>query len=255
MLAEERRSKILELLEQEQAVEVSSLVKMFNVTGATIRRDLEALEKEGLLRRTHGGAILPQSISYEPLYSSQKRKNLKEKIAIGKRAAELINDGDTIFIESGTTNFQIAKNIKGRHNLTVVTNSIDIASELLNAKGVHVIITGGDLRKETVALVGPLTERVLSELKVDKAFLGISAIIPGKGMSTASIVEAQIKQLIIQMGREIIGLADHSKFGKEAFAFVAHTKVLNKLITDSGIPQEYIEALKEEGVEVIVCQI
>ncbi|HPO82756.1 MAG TPA: DeoR/GlpR family DNA-binding transcription regulator [bacterium] len=255
MIVGERRNRILEILQEKGAIEVTELAKFFNVTGATIRRDLEILERDGLLRRTHGGAVLPVSISYEPLYSSQKRKNLKEKMAIGKMAADLIYDGDTIFIESGTTNFQIAKNIKNRHNLTVVTNSIDIARELLDSSGIHIILTGGDLRKETVALIGPLAERTLRELRVDKVFLGISAIVPGKGMSTASTMEAQIKRLIIEMGREVIGLADYSKFGKEVFAFVAPTKVLNKLITDSGTSQEYINTLKEEGVEVIVCQV
>lgn len=255
MIVGERRNKILEILQEKGAIEVAELAKLFNVTGATIRRDLEMLERDGLLRRTHGGAVLPLSISYEPSYSSQKRKNLKEKIEIGKRASDLVYDGDTIFIESGTTNFHLAKNIKNRHNLTVVTNSIDIAKELLNSSGTHIILTGGELRKETVALVGPLAERTLKEFKVDKVFLGISAVIPGRGMSTASIVEAQIKRLIIEMGKEVIGLADHSKFGKESFAFVAHTKVLNKLITDSKTPQKYIEALREEGVEVIICEV
>ncbi len=255
MLVGERRSKILELLENERAVEVADLVRIFDVTGATIRRDLEALEKEGLLRRTHGGAVLPLSTSYEPLYSSQKKKNLKEKMAIGKKASELISDGDTVFIETGTTTFQVAKNIKNRHSLTVVTNSIDIASELINAKGIDIILTGGNLRKETVALVGPLAERVIEELKVDKVFLGISAIVPGEGMSTASIVEAQMKRLIINMGKEIIGLADHSKFGKESFVFVTKTNVLNKLVTDEETPEEYIEILKKEGVDVISCPV
>ena len=255
MITGERRNKILEILQEKKAVEVHELVKLFNVTGATIRRDLEALEKEGLLRRTHGGAVLPLSVSYEPLYFSQIRKNLKEKEAIGKKAAELISDGDSVFIESGTTTLHIAKNIKNKRNLTVVTNSIDIAKELLSVSGVEVILTGGNLRKETVTLVGPLAERVLKEFKVDKVFLGISAIVPSKGMSTASIVEAQIKRLIIEMGKEVIGLADHSKFGKESFAFVTHTSVLDKLITDNKVSKEDIEALEKLGVEVIVCYL
>lgn len=251
MLPEERRTKILELLEKERGVKVSDLVRIFNVTGATIRRDLETLEKEGLLKRTHGGAVLPHSFSFEPLYTTKKRQNLKEKMAIGKKAAELIEDGDSVFIETGSTTLQIAKNIKNKHDVTVVTNSIEVARELINARGVEVILTGGVLRKETVALIGPLAERVLREFRVDKVFLGISGIIPTKGMSTASIAEAQIKKLIIEMGREIIGVADHSKFGKECFAFVAPTKVLHKIIVDENVPLNYIEELKKEGVEVI----
>ncbi|MFN3699144.1 MAG: DeoR/GlpR family DNA-binding transcription regulator, partial [Dictyoglomus sp.] len=247
MLPEERRTKILELLEKERGVKVSDLVRLFNVTGATIRRDLETLEKEGLLKRTHGGAVLPHSFSFEPLYITKKRHNLKEKMAIGKKAAELIEDGETVFIETGSTTFQIAKNIKNKHDLTVLTNSIEVARELINARGVEVILTGGVLRKETVALIGPLAERVLREFRVDKAFLGISGIIPTKGMSTASIVEAQIKKLIIEMGKEIIGVADYSKFGKECFAFVAPTKALHKIIVDEKVPSQYIEELKREG--------
>ncbi|PMQ01102.1 MAG: DeoR family transcriptional regulator [Dictyoglomus sp. NZ13-RE01] len=253
MLAEERRTRILELIEKERGVKVSELVKLFNVTGATIRRDLEALEKEGLLKRTHGGAVLPQSFSFEPLYATKKRQNLKEKMAIGAKAAELINDGETVFIETGSTTLQIAKNIKNRHDLTVITNSIDVARELLNARGVEVILTGGNLRKETIALVGPLAERVLREFRVDKAFLGISGIVPGKGMSTASIVEAEIKRLIIEMAREVIGVADYSKFGKECFAFVAPTKVLHKIVVDDKVPHKFINELKEEGIEVLIA--
>lgn len=252
MLAEERRTRILELLEKERGIKVSDLSKVFNVTGATIRRDLEALEKEGLLKRTHGGAVLPQSFSFEPLYITKKRQNLKEKMAIGMKAAELVNDGETVFIETGSTTLQIAKNIKNRHDLTVVTNSIDVARELSNARGIEIVLTGGNFRKETSALVGPLAERVLREFRVDKAFLGISGIIPGKGMSTASIVEAQVKKLIIEMGKEVIGVADHSKFGKECFAFVAPTKVLSKIIVDDKVPMRYIEDLRNEGVEVII---
>ncbi|HOP95343.1 MAG TPA: DeoR/GlpR family DNA-binding transcription regulator [Dictyoglomaceae bacterium] len=253
MLSEERKIRILEILEKERGIKVSDLVRVFNVTGATIRRDLASLEKEGLVKRTHGGAVLPQSFSFEPLYATKKRQNLKEKMAIGEKAAELIEDGETVFIETGSTTLQIARNIKNRHDLTVVTNSIDVARELLNARGVEVILTGGNLRKETLALIGPLAERVLREFRVDKVFLGISGIIPGKGMSTASIVEAQIKKLLIEMGKEVIGVADHSKFGKECFAFVAPTEVLNKIVIDDKVPSKYIEDLRSEGVEVIIC--
>ncbi|MCX7720046.1 MAG: DeoR/GlpR family DNA-binding transcription regulator [Dictyoglomus thermophilum] len=255
MLPEERRTKILELLEKERGVKVSDLVKIFNVTGATIRRDLETLEKEGLLKRTHGGAVLPHSFSFEPLYITKKRQNLKEKQAIGKVAAELINDGESVFIETGSTTLQIAKNIKHKHDVTVITNSIEVARELLSARGVEVILTGGLLRKETVALIGPLAERVLKEFRVDKVFLGISGIIPSKGMYTASIAEAQIKKLIIEMGREIIGVSDHSKFGKECFAFVAPTKAMNKIIVDEKVPTHYIDELKNQGVEVIIAPV
>jgi len=251
MLPDERRSKILELLEKERSIKVNDLVKLFNVTGATIRRDLESLEKEGFLKRTHGGAILPHSFSFEPLFTTKKRQNLKEKMAIGKKAGEIINDGESIFIEAGSTTLQIAKNIKNKHDVTVLTNSIEVARELLNARGVEVILTGGVLRKETIALIGPLAERVLREFRVDKVFLGISGIIPSKGMYTASIAESQIKKLIIEMGREIIGVADHSKFGKECFSFVAPTNVMHKIIIDDKVPPHYIEELKKEGVEVI----
>jgi len=133
----------------------------------------------------------------------------------------------------------------------VLTNSIEVARELLNARGVEVILTGGVLRKETIALIGPLAERVLREFRVDKVFLGISGIIPSKGMYTASIAESQIKKLIIEMGREIIGVADHSKFGKECFSFVAPTNVMHKIIIDDNVPPHYIEELKKEGIEVI----
>lgn len=251
MLTEERRLKILEIVEREGKAEVKALSELLGVSGITIRRDLQILEKEGLLRRTRGGA-LPRGTKLEPPYTVQEKRFLEDKRRIGAEAVKLIQDGDTIILEASTTVLQIAKNLRNKGNITVLTNSITIAHELLFRRGVEIILTGGELNFNTLALLGPLAERCFEELTVDKAFIGISAI-DEEGMSTSTLAEASVKKAIIASAREVIGVADHSKFGRRAFAHVAPVESLSRLITDKEAPGEIIEKIKGKGVQVILC--
>ncbi|NPV54297.1 MAG: DeoR/GlpR transcriptional regulator [Firmicutes bacterium] len=252
MLPAERRAAILQMLKTNGSIQVAELSKLFNVSEGTIRRDLDQMSRKGLLEKTYGGAMSIDSTGYDPPFAMQKKAFAEEKERIGRAAAQGVKDGETVFIEAGTTTLCVARNLRGKKNLLVVTNGIDIAAELQNDPDISIMLTGGDLRKHTAALVGPYAEQVLDEVRVDKAFLGVSAITSARGMSTGSVAEAQIKKAIIRAARHVTAVIDHSKFGKEAFAFVAPVTVLHKIVTDDKVPEEELKVLRERGIEVAV---
>ena len=204
--AVERKDQILGLIQQKGRVTVDELIKGFKVSGATIRRDLEFLERQGLITRAHGGAISKSRVSLEPNYFEEKQKFLEEKRRIGKKASKLVEEGEVIFLETSTTILEIAKNIKNKTNLTVVTNSLDIAQELHQAEGIDLIMTGGNLRRRIHALMGPLAEVTLSQMRIDKAFMGVSALDIDYGMTTANVEEAQTRKKIIEASNKIIAV-------------------------------------------------
>lgn len=252
MLADERRFRITEILTRQRTVSAADLTSMLGVTAATIRRDLAALEGEGLLVRSHGGAVSKSSsTNFQPSYEAQGRSNPDAKRSIAAEAVKLILDGETIFLEGSTTVAEMAPRLQGHSRLTVVTNSPLILCRLQHFPGLNVMCTGGELRRDIFYLSGTWTQRSLSEIRVDKAFLGVSAIDPAYGISTASQAEASIKQSIARSSKVRIGLADHSKFGNQSFAYVGPVTELNTLITDAETPHGHIQALRDAGVQVI----
>ncbi|HVC91542.1 MAG TPA: DeoR/GlpR family DNA-binding transcription regulator [Acidobacteriaceae bacterium] len=254
MLAEERRFRICEVLARQRTVSATELKTTLGVTAATIRRDLAALEEEGLLVRSHGGAVSKTtSTNFQPSYEALGRTNLEQKQWIAEAAAKLILDGDTVFLEGSTTVYELAAHLLQRNRLTVVTNSPLIVCQLQRAAHINVMCTGGDLQRDIFYLSGLWAQRSLTEIRVDKAVLGISAIDPDYGISTASQGEASIKKQITKIAKERIGLADHSKFGNQGFAYVGPSTDIHTLVTDSGTDQTYINVLRESGVQVIVA--
>jgi DeoR/GlpR family transcriptional regulator of sugar metabolism len=255
MLAEERRFRIREILTTQRTINASDLCSTLEVTPATIRRDLAALEDEGVLVRSHGGAVSRMSSTkFQPSYHTLARSNSEEKRAIAREAEKLILDGDTVFLEGSTTVLELATRLHNRNRLTVVTNSPTIVCQLQHSAGVTVLCTGGDLQKDTVYFSGEWAQRALSEIRLDKAVLGVSAIDPAYGVSTANHAEAQIKKMIVKAAKTRIALADHSKFGKQSFAYVGPVNDIHALVTDSGTELKYINALREAGLEVIVAE-
>src|SRR6266852_4414346 len=255
MLAEERRFQIREILGAQRTVTASELCDRLKVAAATIRRDLAALEQEGLLVRSHGGAVSRMSsTNFQPSYDALLRSHSEEKCQIARAAEELVLDGDTVFLEGSTTVFELARHLIHRHRLTVVTNSPTIVCELQRSPGVTVLCTGGDLQKDTFYLSGEWAQRALSEIRLDKAVLGVSAIDPAYGVSTANHAEAQIKKMIVKAAKTRIALADHGKFGKQSFAYVGPVNDIHALVTDSGTDLKYINDLREAGLEVIVAE-
>jgi len=254
MLAEERKFRIREILSGQRTVTASELCERLKVTPATIRRDLASLEEEGVLVRSHGGAVSRMSsTSFQASYEALQRSNSEEKQQIARAAEELILDGETIFLEGSTTVFELARRLAHRNRLTVVTNSPTIVCELQRSPGISVLCTGGDLRKDTFYLCGEWAQRALLEIRLDKAILGVSAIDPEYGISTASHAEAQIKKMLAKAAKTRIALADHEKFGLQCFAYVGPVTDINVLVTDSGTPQQSIKDLRERGLQVVVA--
>ncbi|MGA9392796.1 MAG: DeoR/GlpR family DNA-binding transcription regulator [Candidatus Sulfotelmatobacter sp.] len=256
MLAEERRFRIREMLSRQRTVSASDLCAALGVTAATVRRDLASLEQDGVLVRSHGGAVSRMSsTSFQPSYETLSHSQSGEKHAIARAAEHLVLDGETVFLEGSTTVYELARSLNQRNRLTVVTNSPTIVCQLQRSSGVTVLCTGGDLQKDTFYFSGEWAQRALSEIRLDKAVLGVSAIDIPYGISTANHAEAQIKKMITTAAKVRIALADHTKFGTQSFAYVGPVSDLDVLVTDSATDPKYIRALREAGVEVIVAEL
>lgn len=246
----ERKSKILELIKENQRVDVQALNKILQVSESTIRRDLKELEESNLLKRTHGGAIALNNVNFEPTFSEKEISNSELKKAIAEKAIEMIGEGDVILLDSGTTMLYLAKELKRFRKLTVVTNAISIAQELQCFEGVEVIMLGGSLRKGILSLVGPFAEQILSLLHVDKAFIATNGIHAEEGLSTPNVDEASIKRKMIASAKETILLADSSKVGVVNLVKFAALSDINLFITDKGIEEGIASELKRNGIEL-----
>ncbi|MCX6346491.1 MAG: DeoR/GlpR family DNA-binding transcription regulator, partial [Actinobacteria bacterium] len=218
-----------------------------------IKRDLDKLAKNELLKITHGGAINILSVGHEMKFDVQKEKYIDEKKRIALAASSLIEEGDVILIEAGTTGYQTALNMTNRVKLTIITNSCDIAVLLGKTNPDYKIVSsGGILNTDTRALVGPIADFAFKTTFVDKAFIGISGIDLEKGITAADPIEAQTKKNIIACAKQVIALADHSKIGHIAMNYVAPVHMINTFITDSEADEEFIEKLKELDVRIII---
>jgi DeoR/GlpR family transcriptional regulator of sugar metabolism len=254
MLAEERRIRIREILTNSRTVTATQLTQTLGVTAATIRRDLASLESEGVLVRSHGGAVSRTSgTNFQLSYDVLLRTNSAEKVAIAAEADKLILEGETLFLEGSSTVYELARRLARRTRLTIVTNSPNLVALLQPNPGITIISTGGDLEKDTFYLSGVWTERVITEIRVDKAIIGVSALDPCYGFSAARQSESQIKKLLAKAAKCRIALADHSKFGKQSFSFVGPISSVDIVVTDSKTDPKYVKELREGGVEVIVA--
>ncbi|TBL75765.1 DeoR/GlpR family DNA-binding transcription regulator [Paenibacillus thalictri] len=252
MLAAERKMRIVEYVRQHRVASVADLAVEFEVHEATIRRDLAELEQEGHLKRTHGGVIVEQMTHNEPSFNERSNVRLDEKIRIGKMAASLVEDGEHIIIDSGTTTLQIAKNLVHRSNLTVVTNDINVAAELRDAPGVKVTVTGGELYPSSYMLNGMFTDQVLRSIHVSKVFLGTPAIHPKYGLTHPEAQLVLAKQGMINAAQEVIVVADVSKVGKLSLHTVAPNSAIHTLITGNEIPEYEKKLFQDSGVNVLL---
>ena len=249
LFAEQRKQKILELLNRDQSVRVAGLCVLFQASPASIRRDLQELQEAGLLVRTHGGAVNKRTAAFEPSLAEKQDCRQPEKAAIARLAVDLIQEGDTVMLDAGSTTLEIARLLRQTLGIRVLTNALNIALELVSAD-VDVTLTGGTLRRKTQSLVGPIAENVLAGLHVDKLFLATNGLDLKKGLTTPNVSEAQTKRAMIASAREVIVVADHSKFGCVAFSQICPLDKVHHLITDTGAPAEFIRALAKEGVKV-----
>lgn len=248
MFAEERKIKIEQMVKDDQSVKVSDLAKLFNVSETTIRRDLDELEASGQIIRTHGGALSGPNTSFELSFIEKQDKFLVEKEYIGKLAASLINDGDTVILDSGTTTQYIAKYISAR-DTTILTNSVNLVDELANKKDTEVLVTGGTIRTITHAMVGPIAENMMKQFKADKLFLGANGVSLSSGVTTPNYIEASIKRAMVESAKKIYLTIDSSKFDEISFSLICPVSKINYIITDK-LPKDFVK-YTQLGVEFI----
>jgi len=249
MFAEERHNQIIQLLKSGSPVKVTQLSLLFSVSEATIRRDLQELENLGFLQRTHGGAVAPQFVS-ELSFQDREIYLLDEKRQIALAAAALVEDGETIMLDAGTTTREIARQLHGKR-LTVVTNSMDVACVFADDANIDVLLLGGIWRKAINSLVGSVTNAMLKLLCFDKVFIAANAIDAISGVSTQNLAEAETKRAMLQAAKTSILVADHSKFGQKNFAQICSVHELSMVITDHGLPSDILESLKDHTKVII----
>ncbi|MEI3613462.1 DeoR/GlpR family DNA-binding transcription regulator [Pseudogracilibacillus sp. SO30301A] len=249
MLPLERQKGLLEFLKQNHASTVSDLAAHFQVHEATIRRDLTTLEKKGLMKRTHGGVML-EEVHSEPSFQVRESVQYEEKERIGNRAAELIEDGDNIILDSGTTTLHIAKSIKNKKNLTVVTNDINIAATLRFSKSIKVIVTGGVLFHESYMLNGMITDETLSTVNIQKAFLGTPAFHHEKGLTHFDEYLVSAKRGMIRAAKRIIVTADHTKIGRVSIHSVADINKIDDLVIGKELEEADIKRLQNTDIQL-----
>jgi len=247
---EERQANILDLIKKKGSVNIVNLATLLNVSEMTIRRDLTDLEEQGLLRRVHGGAVSFYGRSYEPPLLARSKKNIRAKQLIGKYAAGLIKDGDSVALDVGSTIMEVAMNLLGRNNLTVITSSIHIANLLADERNIRVIVTGGVVRRGERSLIGEFAHKVYQETFVDKLFLGTAGFDLIAGLTEFDMQDAHVKKEMIRSGKEVYVLADASKFEAVAFSHFAEFSDLDHIITNRKPAQAYLEKMMKYHVTV-----
>lgn len=248
----QRRSLILQKLDELGEVNVNDLSEMLEVSEVTIRNDLDKLENSNLLVRAHGGAFKTNNIA---LTVTEKRKiNHDIKRLIGKKAVSLINEDDSIILDSGTTTFEISNNLEKFKSLTVISNALDIVNNLAQYENLQVYMPGGYLKEFSMSLVGPMAERNFKQLYCNKLFLGIDGMKANAGFFTHYMEEAHLNQIMIDIAEEVIVVTDSSKFKKSGLAFICGFDKINKVVTDDKIEDADLKMLKQHNIEVIIAE-
>lgn len=250
MFAEERQRKIIELLEETNSLKVTELAIEFKVSESTIRRDFQEMEKKNLLKRTHGGAVDIRGRSFEPTFKEKKEEYLEEKETIGRLAADLVEDGDAVILDTGTTTLEIAKRLKHK-SITVITNSLDVAEELSESENIELIMTGGVLRGNTRAMVGTLAEGTLRNFKADLAFIGVNGLDLDAGLTTPNHVEASTKKAMMNASHKIYVACDESKFNRVSFAVIASVNELTGVVTAGNFGEKDLDAYEALGLHMV----
>jgi len=250
LLIEERRRRICELLREQGRVTVEALATRFGTSQVTVRADLSTLESAGALTRTHGGALSVE-LSDQPLGVKQLQHHA-EKLRIANAAVELIREGETIILDSGTTTAEIARRIRklDLKSINVITNALNIAALLIDVPSVRLIMPGGILRRESNSLSGHMAEAALANLQADRLYLGADGLDPEIGVMTPHLAEAELNAKMIRISRQVVVVADSSKLRRRNISLIAKVEQLNLLITDRAAPAEAVEALRQRGVEV-----
>ncbi len=248
-LAAGRLAKMRDALRTRRIMSVADFSRALSVSPATVRRDLLSLEQSGTLQRVHGGAVYREAALDEPVFDDKTARAVAEKRRIAEAAARLINVGDSIFLDGGSTVLELAKRLRMRNDLTIVTNSLRVAIELAGG-GPRLILAGGELRRLSQTLVGPLSRHLLEQLQADIAFVGTIGLSPDHGLTTTDPDEAFTKNLLIERARRVILLADSTKVGRVSFARFGERRRPDILITDRGIAPAAAKAFRKAGMKI-----
>ncbi|GAA5201740.1 DeoR/GlpR family DNA-binding transcription regulator [Rugosimonospora acidiphila] len=253
MSVDARHQTIIELLQARGRVTVAELAGRAAVSEMTIRRDLEALEQEGLLQRVHGGAVSTISGSYEPTFAVRSRLGSEAKALIGRAAAALIGANETVVIDAGTTALAVARALRGRRQLTVCALSVPAAAELGDEPGIRLIAAGGDVRAGEQSFVGPLAERIFEELRFDTFILSVGGAHAVDGLTDFNPDDARLKRVAAASSRRRIVVAESAKLGRVSFARIGPTQLADVLVTDGAADQDEVTALRAAGVNVVIA--
>jgi DeoR family fructose operon transcriptional repressor len=261
-LAIERRMRIADIVSAQGSISVAELIKLLGASPATVRRDLAWLDERGMITRTRGGAIAAGRVSqimrhYDPVYERRLSEAVKAKQAIGRLAGELVQDGETIMVDAGSTTHYMIPSLAEKRELVVITNSLSIVSELLPfaQSGITVVVTGGMLRAKSRSFVGLLAEQALEQFFVDKAFLGMRGISIESGFTEPALEEIPIKRKIIKAAKQVFVLADHTKFGRTFTGLVAPLNAAYTVITDEATPEALIKQIATRGPQVLIAPL
>ncbi len=253
MLAEERRAQIYEFIREEGSARVSSLSKTFSVSEPTIRSDLEKLENRALVIRDHGGAYLRGIDALVRSQTLHHRENAEQKRLIGRKAAELVSDYDTLILDSGSTVTELAGNLLDRSGLHIVTNALNIAFIVGSVPSFTIHVTGGEFKAPTLSLTGERAASFFENVYVDKLFLATAGISLESGLTYPGLSDLPVKRAMIRAAKTVYLLADSSKIGRKSFATLGNLSAIHALITDAGIERSSRERLESIGIEVLVA--
>lgn len=232
---------------------VKNLAARYDTSQVTIRKDLEVLHSQGLVYRTHGGALpIPTGALRDPSLREKEKLHRREKQLIGAAAARLVQEGESIILDSGTTTTAIARALREFRNLTVITNAVNIAAELAGT-AIEVILTGGILREKSFSLVGPLAEETLRRLRADLVFLGVDGFDVHFGLTTPNLLEASVNRVMVEIAKRVVVVCDSSKFGRRSLSLIAPISSVHQTVTDSRISKSDLKTLGDAGIEVTLA--
>jgi DeoR/GlpR family transcriptional regulator of sugar metabolism len=253
MLSEERRNKILEIINHDKTIKIEDITSRFNISIATARRDLDILQEQLYVKRIYGGAALVTPSGTEPLFFTREMENKAEKLAIAEAAAKMVVEGDTIYLDIGTTTLEVARNLKKIDNITVITSSLTIMSELANSN-VTVYSLGGKIRPHELSLSGSIALNSLEQIYVQKAFIGAAGVTFNEGISDFNYEETQVRLKAIKRAKEAILVVDSAKFGNHAFAITCPLEYFQTIITDINLPKSFVDGIQDRKIKLITVQ-
>ena len=249
----ERQKQILFLLARQGRLSVTEIVEQFSISEATARRDLDTLASKGKAQRVHGGVIAAEQAPPELPILERESEQPEEKTQIGHAAASLVADKETVFLGSGTTVLEVARNLRDRKNLTVITNSLLVLNMLAGINEITVISLGGMLRDSELSFIGHITEQALIEVRADKVFMGTRGVSLEHGLTNDYLQETLTDRAIMQSGREVIIVADHTKVNRVATVLLAPLNSMHTFVTDSKVDKKFVQTLKRQRIQVIVA--